>query len=169
MVRAAPPKPKGKPEVAGTERRDRRPVLDRTPATTALRLTAGAHGPGGAALREKAAKEGQHVPEKGGTRGRGRSAENDLAEYEFSAEEADTLTYEGDTVVLDDFIRDELLLEIPMIPLCSEDCAGIQPGPSPRAPDPSDERGSDELQVGGEVVRGMDPRLAPLLKLKLNK
>ena len=67
-------------------------------------------------------------------------------------------------MVLDDFVRDELLLEIPMIPLCSEECAGIQPDPDSRAPDPSD------LETGGgEDARGVDPRLAPLLKLKLTK
>ncbi len=173
-----PPKPKGKPEVAPV------PVAAAARSTGATptgprpdarndraRMTPGAHGPGGAALREQAAKEGRLLAEKSGTKGRARSGDNDLAEYEFTAEEADTLTYEGDTVVLDDFVRDELLLEIPMIPLCSEDCAGIQPGPSPREPDPSDERGPIE-PGGGEDVRGdrpVDPRLAPLLKLKLNK
>jgi uncharacterized protein len=72
-------------------------------------------------------------------------------EYEFAAEEAEVMAYEGETVVLDDLIRDELLLEIPMIPLCSEDCPGIRPPPtfeaSPAAP-------------------SVDPRFAPLLQIK---
>jgi len=69
-------------------------------------------------------------------------------EYEFSSDEADTLPYDGETVVLDDLIRDEMLLEIPMIPLCSEDCPG-------RAHSP---QGSTDLP--GE--RPVDPRLAVL-------
>jgi uncharacterized protein len=76
-------------------------------------------------------------------------------EYEFSSDEADTLPYDGDTVVLDDLIRDELLLEIPMIPLCSEDCPGI--AHSPQGPtDPPGER-------------PVDPRLAVLKDIVLPK
>ena len=76
----------------------------------------------------------------------------DAEEYEFTADEADVMTYEGDTVVLDDVVRDELLLELPMIPLCSQDCPGISPPPTPDAEEPSE--------------RPIDPRLAPLLKLR---
>jgi uncharacterized protein len=71
-------------------------------------------------------------------------------ERELTGEEADTFPFEGETVVLDDLVRDELLLEIPMIPLCSEDCAGMSPTPGL-------DRGSDEKPI--------DPRLAPLLEL----
>jgi uncharacterized protein len=71
-------------------------------------------------------------------------------ERELSAEEADTLTFDGDLVVLDDFVRGELLLETPMIPLCSEDCPGMRPPPSPQDKEPS--------------MRPIDPRLMPLLR-----
>ncbi len=74
-------------------------------------------------------------------------------EYEFTSDEADTLPYDGDTVVLDDLVRDELLLEIPMIPLCSEDCPGIAHSP----------QGSTDLP--GE--RPVDPRLAALKDIVL--
>lgn len=74
-------------------------------------------------------------------------------EYEFQPEEADVLTYVGETVVLDDLVRDELLLEIPMIPLCSEDCPGI-------AAPPISEKSSTPM---------VDPRLAPLLSIKPSK
>lgn len=73
------------------------------------------------------------------------------AEHELTADEADVLPYEGETLVLDDLVRDELVLEIPMIPLCSADCQGIAPPP------PSEESAPDDA---------VDPRLAPLLKLK---
>lgn len=76
-------------------------------------------------------------------------------EYEFTSEEADTLGYDGETVVLDDLVRDELLLEIPMIPLCSEACTGMSPAPG--EPQARSEDGQD---------RGIDPRLAPLLQFR---
>jgi uncharacterized protein len=68
----------------------------------------------------------------------------EIEELELTPEEADTLPYDGETVVLDDLVRDELILETPNFPLCSEDCPGISPslkpedrtGASPRDPDP---------------------------------
>jgi len=74
-------------------------------------------------------------------------------EHEMSAGEADVLPYDGENVVLDDLVRDDLMLEIPMIPLCSETCPGI-------------------ASVSGETAereRAIDPRLAPLLALKKRK
>lgn len=73
-------------------------------------------------------------------------------EHEMAPSEADVLPYDGDDVVLDDLVRDDLLLEIPMIPLCSEACPGIA---SAHRDVPSD--------------RAVDPRLAPLLALKRQK
>ncbi|HEX4514919.1 MAG TPA: DUF177 domain-containing protein [Polyangiaceae bacterium] len=72
-------------------------------------------------------------------------------EHEMASSEADVLPYDGDNVVLDDLVRDDLLLEIPMIPLCSEDCPGIA-SPHPK-----------------EESKPVDPRLAPLLRLKKEK
>lgn len=46
-------------------------------------------------------------------------------EREFSAEEAELDVYDGETVVLDGFVREAILLEIPNFPLCSEACPGI--------------------------------------------
>jgi uncharacterized protein len=48
---------------------------------------------------------------------------------EESPPDADMLAYDGETLVLDDLVRDELLLAVPMIPLCSEECPGISPPP----------------------------------------
>lgn len=77
----------------------------------------------------------------------------DANEYEFAQDEAETFPYDGETVVLDDLVRDELVLETPMIPLCREDCPGMsgaqEGGPSPKAED-----------------KPIDPRLMPLLRLK---
>jgi uncharacterized protein len=81
----------------------------------------------------------------------GRSAKR-AVEDGFSAEEADLDTYEGEEVTLDRFVRDAILLESPIFPLCSEACEGIraiQAGPPARSE--------------GSSVR--DPRLLPLLEM----
>ena len=78
----------------------------------------------------------------------GRKADED--EVELATGESDLMAYDGETVVLDDLVRDELLLGIPMIPLCSEACPGIRPKEAHDAAEPS----------------GIDPRLRPLLYFK---
>jgi uncharacterized protein len=77
-------------------------------------------------------------------------------EDEILAGEADTLAYDGETVVLDDFVRDELILQTPKFPLCSEDCPGMSPSL------PLQDRTS-------APDRPIDPRLLPLLRLKNDK
>lgn len=79
----------------------------------------------------------------------GKAAAKEPEEYEFSSAEADTDTYDGETVVLDPFLREAILLEIPNFPLCSEACPGI--GAAARAPEP---------EPSG------DPRLRPLGALR---
>jgi uncharacterized protein len=71
-------------------------------------------------------------------------------EADQEGEAPDLVPYDGQTVVLDDLVRDEILLGIPMIPLCSEDCPGMSTGP--RKEDPP-----------------IDPRLEPLKRIKLSK
>ncbi|XYI03357.1 YceD family protein [Sorangium sp. So ce1128] len=88
------------------------------------------------------------------------------AEYEFTAEEADVDTYDGETVVLDPFIREAILLEMPNFPLCSEACPGIGPAASRE-----DRAGGSSTLVSGaveedEAAPGLDPRLAPLSALR---
>jgi uncharacterized protein len=81
----------------------------------------------------------------------------DDGEVELNPEDLDVVPYSGETIALDDIVRDELVLEIPIVPLCSEDCAGISPPPAART------RGTD-----GDVTEeaAIDPRLLPLLRLK---
>jgi uncharacterized protein len=64
-------------------------------------------------------------PSKPGSKSGG--ARNKLEEYEFGSEEADLDEYDGERVVLDPFIREAILLELPSFPLCSEGCPGIAP------------------------------------------
>ncbi|HSQ65264.1 MAG TPA: DUF177 domain-containing protein [Polyangiaceae bacterium] len=71
-------------------------------------------------------------------------------EHEMGSGDADVVPYDGETVVLDELLRDELVLDVPMIPLCSESCPGI----------------STQAQV---AERAVDPRLAPLMALKPSK
>jgi uncharacterized protein len=75
-------------------------------------------------------------------------------ESEFSGNDADVDTYEGDEVVLDRFVREAILLESPIFPLCSEACEGIRPA-------------SESASASGQVVS--DPRLLPLLELAKKK
>ena len=72
---------------------------------------------------------------------------------EFTTGEADVDTYEGDEIVLDGFVREAVLLEAPIFPLCSETCEGIRPIVDPAPGTPS------------EVPSVSDPRLLPLLEL----
>ncbi len=74
-------------------------------------------------------------------------------EYEFTSGEADVDTYDGETVVLDGFVREAILLEVPNFPLCSEGCPGILS--RGRASGPQKRR-----------VARIDPRLAPLGALR---
>lgn len=76
-------------------------------------------------------------------------------EYEVSAEEADTFPYDGETAILDDLVHDELVLETPMIPLCSEACPGMSAA------------SDGAKQPPGEPAESIDPRLLPLLRIKL--
>lgn len=73
-------------------------------------------------------------------------------EYEFSADEADTDVYEGDEVVLDRFVREAILLEEPIFPLCSDACEGIRPPPHPPG-------------EAADATQAPDPRLARIADL----
>jgi uncharacterized protein len=85
------------------------------------------------------------------SRGRGTDEERPL-------EDADVVPFDGETVVLDGLVRDELLLALPIVPLCSESCAGIRREDSPGA-----------AGTGASGATPIDPRLMPLLSLKNKK
>ncbi len=79
------------------------------------------------------------------SRGAGQSAPL-AAEVELSGDEAAQDVYDGETVVLDQIVREAILLEVPGFPLCAESCPGLAaPGSAPAA-----------------APAGVDPRLAPL-------
>ena len=72
--------------------------------------------------------------------------EDELAREEFS----------GHEIVLDALIREYLVLECPMQPLCSEACTGIAVPKHVKPP----------AEVFGTSDSKVDPRLAPLLRLR---
>jgi uncharacterized protein len=81
------------------------------------------------------------------------------AEIEVDDEDDDDLQHEhfsGHEIALDDLVREYLVLECPMQPLCSPTCTGI---PVPQHVKPPEE-------VFGPSEGGVDPRLAPLLRLR---
>ena len=81
-------------------------------------------------------------------------AKHDAADSDDDAppEQEDILLFDGETVILDDLVRDTILLGIPMVPLCSEACPGISP-----------EKPLETAQPA--AAKQTDPRLQPLLHL----
>jgi uncharacterized protein len=92
------------------------------------------------------AQAAAHAPAKGANKPHSKSDD----ETEFDGSEVDYDTYEGEEVVLDRFVREAILLESPIFPLCSEACEGIRPA------------SDSALGSEGAVT---DPRLLPLLEL----
>lgn len=76
-------------------------------------------------------------------------------ELELTPEDLDREFFTGDTIVLDEVVREHLLLEVPIQPLCSDACPGI--------PVPAEVAGPADLRDTGAA--SVDPRFAPLLKL----
>ncbi len=77
---------------------------------------------------------------------------------EIEPDELDHETFTGDKLVLDAFVREHVILEVPMQPLCREDCPGI--------PIPEHIRGP--ANFGEEEAKGGALRAA-LSKLELKK
>ncbi|HKP58855.1 MAG TPA: DUF177 domain-containing protein [Polyangiales bacterium] len=94
------------------------------------------------------------------SRGAGQAgSEGSGAEHELDDEDDDELsreTFSGNAIVLDPLIREYLVLEVPMQPLCSPDCKGIAVPKHVRPPE----------DVFGPSDAKVDPRLAPLLRLR---
>jgi uncharacterized protein len=76
-------------------------------------------------------------------------------ELELETEELDRVRFVGHEVALDELIREHLLLECPMQPLCSTQCPGIA----------IPERVRPRAEDFGDGT-GVDPRLLPLKQLR---
>ncbi len=70
---------------------------------------------------------------------------------ELTPDDLEREWYNGDTVALDRIIRDAIMLELPMNPKCQGSCPGLAEFEAAKPP------------------AGIDPRLAPLAGIKLNK
>lgn len=93
------------------------------------------------------------TPKKGKRKGGGWAEDPELSE-----EDAATDTYSGEEVLLDDFIREFIVLEFPMFPLREDLRSDAVEASSPL---PS---GTEATQLEGD--RPVDPRLSPLAELK---
>lgn len=94
---------------------------------------------------------------------RGRPTRDEAEEIALTESDAARDAYSGDEVVLDPFLREFILLELPMRPLRSDlrleqETASTRPSAAPEA-------GRSAL-VSAEAPRAIDPRLAPLAALK---
>jgi uncharacterized protein len=78
-------------------------------------------------------------------------------EHELTAEELDVSTYGNDQIDLTETVRDHILLFLPMKPLCNIQCKGMCSHCGKNLNEGSCECRSDHI----------DPRLAPLKKLKI--
>jgi len=76
---------------------------------------------------------------------------------DLSPEEVDREFFSGDVIDLGSLVREHLLLEVPMQPLCREDCPGIE------VP-----AGQAKIVVKVAEKPGIDPRLAPLASIQLS-
>jgi uncharacterized protein len=76
----------------------------------------------------------------------------------FDLEDTDEEVFNGKTIDLDPIVREQVLLALPMNAVCREDCKGLcaQCG-----------QNLNEKQCGCEP-KVTDPRLAPLMNIKLN-
>jgi uncharacterized protein len=83
--------------------------------------------------------------------GRAPADAEELGEDDMLREE-----FAGHDIVLDDLVREHIVLEVPMQPLCSEACQGIAVPEHLRPPE----------EVFGTKDDGVDPRLAPLKRLR---
>lgn len=105
--------------------------------------------PEGTARRPR--KQRQPAPKQGEQKGKTSKKSAEAAE---ALEEADAArdTYGSEEVVLDDFVREFLLLELPMFPLRAD----LRSDGAPAISTPL------ETQNPEPVTRDIDPRLAPL-------
>ncbi len=73
-------------------------------------------------------------------------------EDELSPEELSREFFDGDVIELDDVVREHILLEVPMQPLCREDCPGIDVPAHVRPPADFGKERDPRLAALGEIA-----------------
>src|SRR6185503_8978804 len=81
---------------------------------------------------------------------------DDDGEREVTAKDLNTNVYRDDRIDLNEILREQFYLALPMKPLCRENCAGL-------CPQCGMNRNTGTCSCATEIV---DPRLAPLRGLK---
>jgi uncharacterized metal-binding protein YceD (DUF177 family) len=88
---------------------------------------------------------------------------------ELSDDDVAADTFTGDQIVLDEFVREQLLLEFPMFPLRSDlrSAASAAIGPALENPEANATKVLGSTPTGSDVAERetLDPRLAPLLDI----
>lgn len=105
----------------------------------------------------KGSGKGAGAQDHGHKRGRDQEDDDDL---DIDPDAPDREFYTGEQVVIDDLVRDYLLLELPMQPRCAEGCS------LPGAGSSSAGSKKNDAAFGEDAI---DPRLMPLKKLAKNE
>jgi uncharacterized protein len=103
--------------------------------------------------------------------------------FERRAVEGETYPLTGDVIDLDQLVRDNILLSLPLAPLCGDDCAGPAPELFPTRPADDGEQQESDTAGSAAAASGtgssgdpgpaaeetpIDPRWAALRQLKLD-
>lgn len=96
-----------------------------------------------------------------GSPGKGGWAEDPQLEPLDAAQD----TFQGEQIVLDSFLREFILLELPMFPV-RQDLPSLPVDARASAPDSSAESATERRGPAPNTARQLDPRLAPLAELK---
>jgi len=87
--------------------------------------------------------------------------EEDFSE-DLSPEELARETFSGDEIALDDIVRDNIILELPMQPLCREDCPGIAVPEHVKPPaDFGETKDADGVDPRFAGLKGLANQLSP--------
>ncbi len=122
----------------------------------------GDHGPKGKrAERARAAREKHEKNQKA----KKSAASGWESDPELSDQDAAQDTYSGDQIVLDHFLREFILLEVPMIPL-REDLRGTPFEANPALPGTDGTRSTADATSSGSADKPLDPRFSALAELK---
>ncbi len=82
-----------------------------------------------------------------------------------ATEDADAYPIDGDVIDVGEVVREELMLALPLTPLCRDDCEGADPERFPTAPEADVEAGDD----GDDDEAAIDPRWAGLSALTFDE
>lgn len=87
---------------------------------------------------------------------------NDFETHEMSVDDADAYEFDGVTVDLGEVVREELMLALPLSPLCREGCDGVESEHFVSGD-------ADDLEDADEGEPAIDPRWAALSELTFDE